>query len=202
VNALRSYQVLCLGAVILSLSVGALGHSSVLNLVGEFLLVTTEISTSDLVIPLGGGTGERVDKASQLYRDGLARKVVLPGAIGVGSGGRYWTDAIMKQLLDEGVLQSDIIWELTAKNTFEEAAGLKALMIQKHYASAIVVTDPPHLRRAAYIFTKVFTGSGLKLEFCPSGSGAYPLKEWWKEETTFFYVINEYQKLLYYFLKY
>lgn len=191
-----------LGGLVAVVLIGVLSYRTLLVNVAGFLIVPTDITQSDVVVPLGGGTGERLDKAADLYRAGYASKVVITGVVGVGSGGGYWLDAVLKELYDRGVAPGDVLFERKARSTYGEAVGLKSLLEEKGYKSAIVVTDPPHLRRATYVFGKVFAGSPVRLHFSSSAPAWFRAEEWWKDETNFFFVVNEYQKLIYYLMKY
>lgn len=107
---------------------------------------------SDVAIVLGCKVdsvflNNRVEKAYDLYRDGLVEKIIVTGGKGSGyniSEGEWQRN----KLIYLGVRKEDIILENKSKNTYENIAFAKELMNENNLTSAIIVSNSFHLRRA------------------------------------------------------
>ena len=66
----------------------------------------------------------------------------------------------------------------------------------------IVVTSPIHTRRAWLTFRRVMEKDGIRITMAPSPYSGFKPHEWWKTEKYVEGVIIEYQKLIFYALKY
>lgn len=94
----------------------------------------------------------REQHALKLYRQGLARYIVVSGVptnFGVHTG-----EAAKKFLLSRGIPEKDIVMLRDSWNTRREALDLARLMRQKGWKNAIIVTSPFHSRRAVYTFRR------------------------------------------------
>jgi len=105
---------------------------------GTFMDATENPVKSDLIICLGGGTVERLNKAVSLHEMGYSKTnaVLLLGE-------SYDT----KEYLKKTYPNVDIVQHHQPKNTKDEVLYIKNYMFTHGYTSAIVVTDPPHSRR-------------------------------------------------------
>jgi uncharacterized SAM-binding protein YcdF (DUF218 family) len=107
------------------------------------------ISKADVAIALGGDPRcWREKEAAGLYRRGLVPRVVVSGipyGEGVNSG-----DAAKRYLVGLGVPERDVLVLREEWNTRLEARDLSALMHERGWKSAIIVTSPYHSRRAVY----------------------------------------------------
>ena len=73
-----------------------------------------------------------------------------------------------------GVPRAAIRFELEARNSYTEAEQLLALMRKEGWRTLIVVSDPPHMRRLAWTWARVFEGTGLDYVLVASEP------DWWK----------------------
>jgi uncharacterized SAM-binding protein YcdF (DUF218 family) len=137
----------------------------VLNL-GRVLDASEEPVKSDIVVCLGGGAAERVDKAVQLYKNGYARRQIFL-LIGESSGNQPY---IRKHFPDLNILINE-----RPENTREEILAVKTYMKIHGYRSAIIVTDPPHTRRARLLTSLVSVDGDGNMTFHFVGSDA----AWW-----------------------
>jgi uncharacterized SAM-binding protein YcdF (DUF218 family) len=107
------------------------------------------ISKADLAIALGGDPRcWREKQAAAIYHQGLVPRLVVSGipyGEHINSG-----DAARRYLVSLGVPESDVLVLKEEWNTRIEARDLSALMHQRGWKSAIVVTSPYHSRRALY----------------------------------------------------
>lgn len=145
----------------------ALMTLGVLNL-GRFLDVTQEPVKSDIIVCLGGGTIERVQKSITLLEQGLADKKLL-------LLGESWYNQpyIRKNHSDITLLIDE-----SPKNTKEEVLFIKTYMKEHGYSSALIVTDPPHARRVRLLTSLLSTKGDEAMDFHLASSGV----KWWNAE--------------------
>jgi uncharacterized SAM-binding protein YcdF (DUF218 family) len=152
------------------------GHHKILRLLGLALLVlglwvagdllfvltgaeVDHAAPADVIIVLGcqpwTSTGispcirARADHAADLYRQGLARHVIPTGW--TSSRGTSEAVALTLVLLAEGVPRSAIVPDDQAQNTIQNIHNSQAIMAAHGWHTAILVTEPYHINRAALI---------------------------------------------------
>lgn len=88
----------------------------------------------------------RIDHAIELYRDGLASRLIVTG--GKQAGDRTTeADAARRYAEAHGVPASAILAEDTSRTTLESIRGVAAVMAADGLHSAIFVSDPTHMFR-------------------------------------------------------
>lgn len=113
----------------------------------------------------------RLEKALQLYKSGLVKKIITVGAGAPGdrfteaSAGRNW-------LLTNGVPRSAAIAIPTGRNTIDSTVGYVNYLKKLKVNEVIIVTDPYHCKRATY----VSSDKGVNATCAPVQSGPYSLK--------------------------
>jgi len=91
---------------------------------------------------------ERIRHAIDLHRRGIVTKIVFTG--GTGSGGTQAESTVAAQYaIRVGVPQADILIETRSRTTKQNLAETKSLMVVHRFTSAVIVSDPLHLKRAA-----------------------------------------------------
>lgn len=94
----------------------------------------------------------RVGKGVEVYQRGFGDKIIF-------SGGTLLSDvpeaAVMKSLA-KMVPKKDIVLELHAKSTVENAVYTKRLVLKHGIKEVIIVTSPYHVDRAIKIFKRVY----------------------------------------------
>ena len=106
-------------------------------------------------------------------------------------------------LVARGVPRSALRFEIYSENSYEEADQRPRADAEAGLAApCIAVSDPPHMRRLAWTWNRVFKGSGLSYVLVASAarSGGRPA-DWWRDEHSGAFVITEYIKLAYYIAK-
>jgi uncharacterized SAM-binding protein YcdF (DUF218 family) len=88
------------------------------------------------------------------------------------------------------------------ENTFDEAVRVKKEVERRGYKTLIIITSPTHSRRAWRTYKKVFEGTDVRIFSLPSSYSNYNPETYWHERKYLKDVILEYQKLLFYVLKY
>ena len=156
-------------------------------------------------IILMGGFYDRSIQMAKLYKEEWVKKVIYAEAelgraktMGIGLSQGQMVDLMFNNL---GIPRKDRIFLSDTRNTstFEEAKSL-LMAVKKYFPEAkkvILVTSWYHSSRAEWIFEKV-NSFGLEIISSPNERP----KEWWKQESSFLSVFNEYLKWLYYLLNY
>jgi uncharacterized SAM-binding protein YcdF (DUF218 family) len=184
----------CVGLFLALVVIAVLGYrarAAWLPLLGHVLEVPAVLRPVDVIIVLGGGNGDRDVYASQLYQRGLAAHVIA-------TGGPVGTDTAAVGLLQRGVPRTAIVLANGTQNTRGDALRSEQLMAEYHWQSALLVTDPYHMRRSLWTFRTAFAGPRLTVWPAPVVGGWFDADHWWQSEEGFVDVDDEYLKLIYY----
>ena len=104
-------------------------------------------------------------------------------------------------LLARGVPKSALRFEIYSENSYEEAENVLELMRKQGWISVLAVSDPPHIRRLAWTWGRVFKDSALRYVLVASAAQWWSPGAWWRDEHSGAFVITEYIKLAYYIAK-
>lgn len=166
-----------------------------MRLAGSYWIVDQPVSHADVIIVLGDDDyrGDRAAKAAALFREGVARQVVVSGR---------WlrpyasmADMMALDLEKDGVPQASVIkFSSQAESMEQEAQALSKLILSHGWSQIVVVTSNYGTRRARFICQRVFPHkvsvrvvSAPDTDFDPSG--------WWRTrlgEKLFFNEVFEY----------
>jgi len=156
---------------------------------------------ADAIVVLGGNDGDRALRALELFKAGYAPKIVLTGL----ERGRASPPANLtwraEYLVARGVPKSAVRFEVYSENSYEEAENILELMKKQGWRTVIAVSDPPHMRRLAWTWHRVFKESGLGYALVASSAQWWMPGQWWRDEHSGAFVITEYIKIAYYLAK-
>jgi uncharacterized SAM-binding protein YcdF (DUF218 family) len=117
---------------------------------------------ADVIVVLGsrvqrGGRpspslSRRARWAAELYKRGLAPVVICSG--GLGENLPTEAEAACSLIQALGVPQSAIVLEMQARSTEETSLYVAAIMRERGWSSAVVVSDSYHLARTAMLFSR------------------------------------------------
>ncbi|HYV68031.1 MAG TPA: YdcF family protein [Myxococcales bacterium] len=185
---------------------GVLAAPLALQAAGRFLVVSDPIAPADAIYVFPGEVPHRAGCGAELFRAGVAPRVVLSGskvhpslaAVGISLSDAQ-VNAHILQGLDVPMEAITVLNEGTS--TREDAEALRhwaAGQAQVH--RVVAITSPAHSRRAKQTLDAVFRGSPVDVHIrsCPEGLGP----DWWHDEESLLQVTNEYLKMLYYVLAY
>lgn len=131
----------------------------------ELLLPSRALRAADAIVVLGyrpatDATGRltpelerRVRRGTELYRRGLAPRMIMTG--GPGPRGRVEADVMARRAEALGVPREAILRDRRARDTAENARGSVELLCAARddcHPDVIVVSSPYHLRRAVELF--------------------------------------------------
>lgn len=111
---------------------------------------------ADVAIVLGASTynghpspvyQERINHAVELYNKHLVKKIITTGGYGKGNP---VSDAYNAKLyaISQGVSEDDILTEDQSTVTLENLINAKKIMDVYNYQTALIVSDPLHMKRA------------------------------------------------------
>jgi uncharacterized SAM-binding protein YcdF (DUF218 family) len=179
---------------------------------GRYLMVDHSPQQSDLIVCLGGSNIERGLETADIYHLGFAPRIFIAreapgdGYIQLKQQGIYYpvkSDLLTMLLEQLGVPASAILsYDTFVDSTWEEAEIVRKVAEPAGYGSLIIITSPIHSRRAWFIYQKVFEGLDVQIRMRYSRYSAFRPEDWWKHEKYLQDVIIEYQKLIFYRIKY
>ncbi len=160
-----------------------------------------EKRAADTAIILGAATDEsgpspvyreRINHGIELYNDGYVGKLIMTG--GTGEGNTHSDAYIAKQYaVSQGIPDGDILTEDTSTITQENLENSKLIMDENGFDTAIIVSDPLHMRRAMLLArdagitayssptpTTMYVSAKTKLPFLAREVFFYIGYKWWR----------------------
>ena len=123
----------------------------------DYLDVSQPPQPADFVVILGG-SDSRARTAAVLYKQGLVSRVIASGCYpSLGSQ--------LTLFEEEGIPSDAILVNDNAKNTWNEAKQVLALLQTEGATSALIVTDRFHTRRARAAYAHLKGDSDIELTF-------------------------------------
>ncbi len=187
-------------------------HAPILTRLGRYLVVEHQITKADLIVCLMGRPVERGLTSADVYKKGLSSYIFVGrekppagNSILVKKGVHYpeERDLLIMMLKGLGVPRSACITgDSFIEGTLGEAKVVREIARKRGFRSLIIVTSPTHTRRAWLIYRKIFEKDRTKIMLMPSRYSDFKAEDWWKTREYVRDVIIEYQKLLYYTVKY
>lgn len=188
--------------MLLLLAFLGIGTYIILRGAGAYLIIADELQPANAIVMLSGGDDSRMAEALSLYRDGYAKVIILTetGRQLENFDTLHSTD-IRIQLLNNGIPSGNILLtDVKVSSTLDEAYAVKKLLTNQQFTSAIIVTDPYHIRRTALIFRNVFGDSPIKLIFRPVRGSWFNSRTWFLSFDGWKFTSLEYLKLFGYYL--
>jgi uncharacterized SAM-binding protein YcdF (DUF218 family) len=187
---------------------------AILRNAGSVIVVDEKPSKSDAVIVLNTGDEyyPRLIQAADLYRLGLAEKVVINGnrktdtlrmleAKGFENCCPWYADSVrILSLL--AVPEKDIIW-ISAEDAYDsmsEAAAVGKELIRQNLRKVIITTSKFHTRRAKFIWKKMYVNQ-LNIVMVSAKMDPFDPAKWWQDGRQIRWVLAEYGAWVYYWWK-
>ncbi len=181
----------------------------------ERLIIEKPLEKADAILVLGGSHTyiERTQKAAELFKKGVSRKIYLTDD-GEQSG---WSKAeqrnpafvelARKSLIAQGVPAENIeILQPQVTGTIYEARILSEKAKSANLKSLLIVTSAYHTRRAFSTFQRIFTENNqlteLGIAAPPTGIQTPPPYRWWFSRFGWQIVAGEYVKSFGYWVYY
>lgn len=158
---------------------------------------------SDLIVILGGGGGNRIDRGAFLYRKQYSTRILLTGL----NAGRQNTQSFYlswkaQALKGLGVSSDALLFDAISRSSWQEAKNTLKLMQDRGWRRVIIVSDPPHMRRLSWVWGHLFSNSNKEFILVSSPLYNWKAETWWLDEDSAQYVIMEYIKICYYYFTY
>ena len=205
----RTFRLLCVAMLLLLLAAGVwLGREALLRVAGDLWIISDPVTHADVVAVLGGGLEVRPFAAAELYKQGLAKRIVIskvaerPSKLddlfpGIIPGHSELNRMVLIKL---GVPETAIeMFGQANKSTRDEAVALREWANQRGISRIIIPTEAFEARRVRWIFHREFAGSSVGLEVTCFEA---PPAGWWKTSEGLFTFQSEIRKYLFYRLNY
>jgi len=129
---------------------------------------------------------QRLNHAIKLYNDNSIEKIIVTGGKGEGNN---FSDAFMAKtyLVSQSIPEETVLLEEQSTITQENLQNSKKIMDEEGYKTALVVSDPLHMKRAMLLAKD----TGMEAYSSPTQSSAYQslrTKIPFVARETFFYV--------------
>ena len=173
----------------------------------DLWFVSDPVSRADAIVVLSGGLATRPFVAAELWRRGLADKILISQApeeraVSMGAMPSH-TELNREILLKWGVPAGAIETFGTAnRSTRDEAVALREWAKRNAVSSFIIPTEIFPARRVRWIFRRAFFGTTVSIEVLSVEPPDYTRRDWWKTEHGLVAFQNEVFKYIYYRLKY
>jgi uncharacterized SAM-binding protein YcdF (DUF218 family) len=172
---------------------------------GRFLVEADPPERADAIVVLAGSYPDRMLEAVQLYKDGLAPRILISrepdtagfrrvAQLGVAVPRPYEINRMVGEHLG---VPADAIEVLphTGDSTFAEAQTVLAEVLRRGYTSLVVVTSKYHTRRAGAIY-RFLAGGRVRITVQPARDDDFRVEGWWRDRTSTRRLIVEYEKWL------
>jgi uncharacterized SAM-binding protein YcdF (DUF218 family) len=188
-----------------------LERARLLPIAGAQLVREDALERAVAIVVLAGGTPEREIAASDLYRGGWAPRVVVtvepprPALDALRRRGVHVPSEIderVRYLVDLGVPRPAIVvLPDPIESTFAEASEVRGWVPADAHA-LIVVTSAFHAARAGFVFDRALRGTGVRVILRPSAAEQFDPRQWWRTRTGLRDGFFEWQKLIFYRIRY
>ena len=115
----------------------------------------------------------RLDEAARLYREGLAKNIIVCGGQGKDEPASE-AETMAAYLAAQGIPESAIFPEAASRNTQENLLNAQAIMLDHGWNQSIVVTTNYHVRRALWLCGDL----GIQAQGVPAISSHIPFVKW------------------------
>ena len=178
---------------------------------GRVLVVADPLpARADAIVILAGSIPDRVLEAADLYRAGVAPRVVVTrerirrGDAALRARGVRLPegDELTRTALAQLGVPPDATTVLRrrATSTDSEARTIARWACAHHVSRLVVVTSRPHTRRSRLILRQAL-GPTVALAIRPSRHDHFSETRWWRIRRDAKTVVSEYQKLAHYWLR-
>lgn len=143
-------------------------------------------TVSDVAIVLGAGSSggkispvfrERVNQAIKLFKTGKVNSIILTGGHGKNQAISD-SKAAMHYAIKKGVAKEHIFIEEKSDITWLNLTNARQIMKQKHFKTALLVSDPFHMKRAMHMCRQL----GMSCKTSPTQTSMFRS---WKTKLSF-----------------
>jgi uncharacterized SAM-binding protein YcdF (DUF218 family) len=189
------------GGFVLLLLVAYLARAAILTAMAEFLTVEDPIAPAEIIYVLGGEAYVRPTKAAELYKAGLAPRIVIPQPEDAPSHALVvmpnLVDVAVALLEKLGVPDSAIVVLRIpggSTSTVEDARLFRDYVTRHDVRRAIVVTSMFHSRRTRWAIRKALGDAPVEVMMAPAQDSRFNERNWWTVEAGILAYVEEYLK--------
>lgn len=165
--------------------------------VSDYLFVADEPGQAELVMVFGGKRAERGSKAAQLYKQGLAPRILVTGGDRRGTGVPE-AETLKATLMRENVPETVITLETNSTNTWESVQKsvpiVDHLIGWKSMTAVILVSSPVHMKRVKQVVAR-YIPREVKIYCVPDDRSDITRDNWWTTEEGREQVFRELEKV-------
>lgn len=149
--------------------------------ISEYLFCEDELTQADLIIVFGGKRMERAERGADLYKQGLAPRILVTGGDKRGTG-RCEAEVLKDRMVELGVPAEAVTVECDSVNTLENVRMSVAMVEEeiswKNVRNVILVSAPHHLRRVKQTVAH-YVPRAVKITCCPDTRVDITRDNWW-----------------------
>lgn len=165
----------------------------------DYLAEEDTLQPSDMLFVFGSKTPLRAEKAAELYKAELGKKIMISGGNPIYASADAQSEAsLYKQLLiEKGISAGAIITEQASITVPDNVrSSLNLLDTLNIHPTSIVLVNSPYSQRRGWAIFKKFLDQSVTLYRVNSACGPeYQKENWYKQEHTVRVVLNEYIKM-------
>jgi uncharacterized SAM-binding protein YcdF (DUF218 family) len=186
---------------------GWLVHEPVLLGATNLWIVSDPVSRANAIVVLGGGLEIRPFVAAELWRRGLADKILISRGLeeraaslgAIPSDSELNREVLLKLGVPAGAIEK---FGTASTNTRDEAVALREWAERNAATVFIIPSEIFPARRVRWIFRREFFGTAISIEVPSFDPPGYTRWDWWKTEKGLVAFQTEFLKYIYYRLKY
>jgi uncharacterized SAM-binding protein YcdF (DUF218 family) len=173
---------------------------SVLRSLASRWIVSDRLDQADAIVVLGGGRDLRPAAAAELYKKGIASRVLVAKA--ESDRGRE-ASCMKERLLHKGVPPSAILtFEFQLHSTYGEAHGVLEWIKANPIKSVVIPIEIFQTRRVRWIFQRELAHPGVRVSVQAITPPGYCVDDWWLSDAGLTNFRSELIKFAYYRLMY
>ena len=144
-----------------------------------------------IVVVSGGNTSLRTKHGIDLYKKGLAKKIIFSGAAAYRMPPSN-AKQMKEQALKSGIKADDILMDEFSTNTHENAQFSSDIIRKNNFQKIILVTSGYHQLRTNFEFKKALKGNYFQIINSPVEDDPDWIGIWWLKPRGWYLVISEF----------
>jgi uncharacterized SAM-binding protein YcdF (DUF218 family) len=205
----RCLKIISVAVVVVLAAIAGLwlAHRPLLRGAAHLWVVSGPVAHADAIVVLGGGLEVRPIAAADLYKRGVADKILISN-VKLGPAEKLGllpshTDQNRDVLLKLGVpADSIVVFGKDITNTFEEADALAKWAKSTGAKGVIVPTEYFPSRRVRWVLLQELAPAGVTVSVIAFPPPEYDFDNWWHTDIGVVEFQNEVLKYIYYRLRY
>lgn len=157
-----------------------------------------------IILFVGAGNTVREDKARELMAEGFSQHLIIPA---FGNFFRFTGDGQLEMVRRFTLVASGVknrggafLNQKVFENTHLEMLTARKIVDEYGFRSAILVSEPYHMRRIKLIAGRVFGQDAYRLTIVPTTAHRRGSMFWWLNKDERRWIVNEYLKILWFIL--